>query len=170
LTICHLFKKKHYICTGLEKPNKMKTEKNEFELLFPVDFLGKLTDRIFKESNIHSDWNKVFGYKETHPYANIIQKDNGVSLEMAIPGCDKKDIEISLEKNLLTISCKKEESKQTFARKEFSYHSFTRSFNLSDSLDKDSIKSSMNNGILTIEITKLNPETVKTQKKTIPVD
>jgi HSP20 family protein len=89
---------------------------------------------------------------------------------MAIPGCDKKDIEISLEKNLLTISCKKEDSKQNFFRKEFSYNSFSRAFNLSESLDKDSIKSSMNNGVLTVEIGKLNPETAKTQKKTIPVE
>ena len=152
---------------GYKNLYKMKTDKNEFELLFPVDFLGKLTDRIFKESNFPS-FEEVFATRK--PSANIIQTEKGVSLEMAIPGCDKKDIEISLDKNLLTISCKREESKQTFTRKEFSYHSFTRSFNIADSLDKDSIKSTMNNGVLTIEITKLNPEVVKAQKKTIPVE
>jgi len=147
----------------------MKTNKDNLDLLFPVDFLGKLADKVFGESK-HSNWDEMFTVRRETPSANVVQTENGVSLEMAVPGCDKKDIEISLEKNLLTISCKKEESKQTFTRKEFSYHSFTRSFNLADSLNKDSIKSTMNNGVLIIDIAKLSPETVKSQKKTIPVE
>lgn len=146
----------------------MKTNEN-YDLLSPVDLLSKLTDSIFKESKI-SNFENLFPVRTSGPSANIIQTENGVTLEMAIPGCDKKDIEISLEKNLLTVSCKKEEIKRTFARKEFSYHSFSRSFNLAESLDKDNIKTSMNNGVLSIEIGKLNPENVKPQKKTIPVE
>jgi HSP20 family protein len=145
----------------------METNKNK-ELLSPVDFFEKLIDKAVNLSQ--PNWEDFFTAKKQTPSVNIIQTEKGVSLEMAIPGCDKKDVEISLEKNLLTISCKKEESKQTFTRKEFSYHSFTRSFNLADSLDKDNIKSYMENGVLTIEVGKLNPEANKLEKKTIPVE
>lgn len=143
----------------------MKTK--DFNLIQSVDFIERITDKISKAFENHDVF---FGEKQLVPATNIIQIENGVILEMAISGCDKTDIQITLDKNLLTISCKKEESKQTFLRKEFTYHSFSRSFNLSDSLDKNNIKSSMNNGILKIEIAKLNPEVVKAQKKTIPVE
>lgn len=148
----------------------METKK---ELLSPIDFLEKLSDNLNDKFGILSKqnfWEDFLTTKRQHPSVNIIQTEKGVSLEMAIPGCDKKDVEISLEKNMLTISCKKEESKQNFARREFSYHSFSRSFNLADSLDKDSIKSYMENGVLTVEVAKLNPESAKTFKKTIPVE
>ncbi len=148
----------------------MKT--NDCNLIHPVDFLDNLTDKIdnfFNKEVINRNWNELIPFKSNNPSVNIAQTDSGAFLEMAVPGCDKKDITISLEKSMLTISCKKEENKQTFTKKEFSYHSFSRSFNISDSLDKDNIKSSMNNGILTIDIPKLSPEIIKAQKKTIPV-
>ena len=157
-------------CVWKNKNKKMETTNKQRELLSPVDFFEKLVDKFNGLPSQVNSWEDFFTTKRQIPSVNIIQTEKGVSLEMAIPGCDKKDVEISLEKNLLTISCKKEESKQVFTRKEFSYNSFTRSFNLSDSLDKDNIKSYMENGILTVEVGKLNPESAKTLKKTIPVE
>lgn len=150
----------------------MKITEKDYDLLHPVDLLEKMTDKIFGKNyniNFNRDFDMLFNKKHI-PFVNISQTNDGVCLELAIPGYDKKDIEISIEKNLLTISCKKEESKQIFTRKEFSYNSFSRSFSLEESLDKDSIKTSMNNGILTIEISKLNSEFNKETKKIIPVN
>ena len=146
----------------------MKTTENNFELIYPSDLLKKYTNSIFKE--LDNAFEEILPFKRNHPSANIVRTDTGVSLEMAIPGYGKEDVEVSIEKNVLTVSCKKEDSKQNFSRKEFSYNSFSRSFTLSEELDVNSIKSSMNNGILTILINKLNPETVKTEKKKIPVE
>ncbi len=143
--------------------------KTNDKLVHPVDLLSNFADKLFNDKNI-SSFEELFLHKKQIPPVNIFKTDKGVSIELAIPGFDKKDVEISLEKNLLTISCKKEESSQTFLRNEFSCKSFSRSFNISDGLNTEEIKSSMNNGILTVEIAKLNPETTNTQKKTIPVE
>ncbi len=142
------------------------------DLLSPIDFLEKLSEKINDKVNLSNQnfWGEFFTTKTQTPAVNILQTEKGVSLEMAIPGCDKKDVEISLEKNVLTISCKKEDSKLTFSRREFSYHSFSRSFNLADSLDKNNIKSYMENGVLNVEIGKLKTEDINSQKKKIPVE
>jgi HSP20 family protein len=147
----------------------MKTDKNNFDFTQSIDFIERITDKVSKVFNSFDIKKPVF--KTEMPSINLMQTENGINIEMALPGYDKKNISISLDKHLLTISGKNEENKEmyTFTRREFHYHTFSRSFNLSDSLDKDNIKSSMNNGILTIEIPKLSPEVVKAQKKTIPV-
>ena len=84
------------------------------DLLSPIDFLEKLSDKFSNLPSHLNSWEDFFTTKRQIPSVNIIQTEKGVSLEMAIPGCDKKDIEISLEKNLLTISCKKEDIAQSF--------------------------------------------------------
>lgn len=150
----------------------MKTENNNFDLIYPSEFLKKYTNGILKELDNAFDvaLNEMVPFKKNHPSVNIVKTDTGVSLEMAIPGYGKEDVEVSVEKNTLTVSCKKEDRKQEFSRKEFSYNSFSRSFTLSEELDVNSIKSSMNNGILVITINKLNPEVAKNEKKKIPVE
>jgi len=164
-----------------ELNKKMETNnKNEKSgLIHPIDFIDKMVDgfdRIAKDINKDFDkgFKKVFGEDfqglSHQPSANIYKTENGVSLEMTVPGYDKNDIDISLEKNTLIVSGKKEENKQDFTMREFSYSSFSRSFNLSERLNRDTIKSSLNNGILTVNIAKLQPETVSFEKKKIPVE
>lgn len=92
------------------------------------------------------------------PSANILESDKLFVIEMAIPGFTKKDISITLENNLLTVSHKNESDKkpdlQRFARKEFERGDFSRSFKLSRWVETDSIKANFKNGILEIEIPK----------------
>lgn len=144
-------------------------------LIYPTDFIGKMVDGLDDVmKNIDKDFKKVFGDTfqgpGRQPSSNIYKTENGVCLEIVIPGYDKKDIDISLEKNVLTVSGKKEENKQDFTMREFCHSSFSRSFNLSERLNRDAIKSSLNNGILTVNIAKLQPETVSSEKKKIPVE
>lgn len=164
-----------------ELNSQMETNnKNEkLGLIHPIDFIDKMVDgfdRITKDINKDFDkgFKRVFGENfqglSHQPSANIYKTENGVSLEMSVPGYDKKDIDISLEKNTLTVSGKKEENKQDFTMREFHCSSFSRSFNLSERLNRDTIKSSLNNGVLTVSIAKLQPETVNSEKKKIPVD
>lgn len=142
---------------------------NDFGLIYPSDFLRKCSSAI-KDVDLFLEEFLPFKIINQSTPANIAKTENGVTLEMIIPGYDKKEIDISLEKNTLTVSGKKELSKQEYSRKEFSYNSFSRSFNLSEQLDLETVKSSLNNGILTISINKLNPESVKTEKKKITVE
>lgn len=105
------------------------------------------------------------------PAVNIRETDKSFVLEVAAPGYRKEDFRVSVENDLLTISCeqenKVEESEKNYTRREFSYSSFSRSFTLPESVNADNIKGNYNNGILTIELPK-KPEAAKV-KKTVKV-
>src|SRR5690606_20369915 len=70
----------------------------------------------------------------TIPSVNIKENPDDFEVEVAAPGMEKQDFEITLEGNMLTISSskknQKEESEGNYTRKEFSYQSFQRSFEL----------------------------------------
>ncbi len=94
------------------------------------------------------------------PAVNISEEEDRFTIELAVPGIDKKDLQINLKDDLLTISAEcneekneKEEGKLT--RQEFNYRSFCRSFSLPETVDQEKIKAAHKNGILTINIPKL---------------
>jgi HSP20 family protein len=104
---------------------------------------------------------------ECAPSTNIIENKDGFELQMAVPGFQKKDVKISLEKNVLTITSEKEAEKQTddvkFARREFVYGTFSRSFTLPDTIDVENIKADFKDGILKVSLPKM--EEVKISKE-----
>lgn len=89
---------------------------------------------------------------------NIIEEKEQYLLEIAAPGLDKEDFKIDLRDNVLTISAEKkqenEEKNKKFLRREFSYCSFKRSFNLPEHVDFKKIEAKHKNGILAISIPK----------------
>ena len=101
------------------------------------------------------------------PKANITEHDDKYVLDLAIPGYQKDDIAINVEDNQLVISAKIEQTEEgqssNFQRKEFEVSSFTRSFNLDDSVDQELISAKFENGILEISIQK--KEEAKVQPK-----
>lgn len=105
------------------------------------------------------------------PPVNIHENENSYEVELSVPGRSKEDFKISLEQGLLTISFeKKEENKtegQKTLRREFSYQSFTRSFNLDETIDAENIQARYDNGILNITLPK--KEQAKPAKKEINI-
>ncbi len=95
----------------------------------------------------------------TLPDVNIIEHNDKVELQVAVPGIDKEDINIHVEDSVLTISAKKETEKEekeelNYLKKEFGYEGFKRAFNISDDLDQDKIEAKQSNGILYITLHK----------------
>jgi HSP20 family protein len=105
------------------------------------------------------------------PPVNIHENENGYELELSVPGRSKEDFKVSVEKGLLTISFeKKEENKvegQKTLRREFSFQSFTRSFNLDENVDADNIQAKYENGILHLALPR--KEQAKPAKKEISI-
>ncbi|WP_294312006.1 Hsp20/alpha crystallin family protein [uncultured Chryseobacterium sp.] len=102
----------------------------------------------------------------TVPSVNIKENDNHFEVEVAAPGMQKDDFRITLDGNLLTISSSKknetEESKDHYTRREFSYQSFQRSFELAkDVVDEEHIEAKYENGVLKLII----PKTEKAKKQ-----
>jgi len=95
----------------------------------------------------------------TIPSVNIKENPDDCEVEVAAPGMEKQDFEITLEGNMLTISSskknQKEESEGNYTRKEFSYQSFQRSFELpKDVVDEEHIVAKYENGVLKLTIPK----------------
>ena len=91
--------------------------------------------------------------RHTYPPANVIKEENKYLLSIALPGVNKKDVNISIEKDKLTIKSNVEENTETKYRlREFNYAKFERSFTLSDDADIDNISAKFEKGILSITI------------------
>jgi HSP20 family protein len=100
------------------------------------------------------------------PSSNVNEKDDSFQIEMAVPGFSKKEIKISMDKDILTISSEKDFGKSDdngYLRREFGGHNFKRSFSIPESVDVDNISAEYKNGILTLTLPK--KEEVKIKKE-----
>lgn len=80
------------------------------------------------------------------PKADYYEVDNGFMLEVELPGVKKEDLDIQVEKNIITV-------KATRARKESKF-TYERSFRLADDIDTENIKVTLENGVLSFLLAK----------------
>ncbi len=95
---------------------------------------------------------------------NIIEDDNNLVFELAIPGLEKKDIEIKAEGEKLVIKAEKKievNENHRFLRREFGHISYNRVFELPNYVDVNGIKANYEEGILRITISKKAAEKPK---------
>lgn len=96
----------------------------------------------------------------TIPAVNIKETSENFEVEMASPGMKKEDFKIQLENNQLTISSERETEQEEnednrYTKKEFSYQSFQRTFQLPrDVVDVEKIEARYENGMLRLVIPK----------------
>ncbi len=105
------------------------------------------------------------------PAVNINETNDAYELEFNVPGRNKQDFKITIDKNILTVSFdKKEEQKDETkkqVKKEFSLQSFKRSFTLDEKINANDINAKYENGLLVLSLPK--KEEVKIQPKEISV-
>ena len=110
----------------------------------------------FFGKDITSSFEKT--YEGNIPSVNIIEAQNNYVIEVAAPGLKKQDFKVRTQHNLITIETsdqtEREESKVNYTRREFSYHSFQRSFTLPDNVEAEKIEAKYTDGVLTISIPK----------------
>jgi len=80
------------------------------------------------------------------PKAEYYEVENGFMLEVELPGVKKEDIDIQVEKNIVTV-------KATRARRDTKV-TYERSFRLADDIDTENIKVSLENGVLAFALAK----------------
>jgi HSP20 family protein len=92
------------------------------------------------------------------PSIDISETEKQYIIDVEVPGIDKKDIELNVDNNTLTISgerkFEKEEDGKQFHRVESHYGTFSRSFTLPDNANTESINATYSNGILNITVDK----------------
>ena len=103
----------------------------------------------------------------SYPPYNIRKIDDlKYSIELALAGFDKKNIEITYADNSLTVKSKKQDEESTgFMHKGISQRAFTRSFCLADDVIVHGAK--FDNGMLCVELEKVVPDEKK--PKTIKI-
>ena len=102
---------------------------------------------------------------------NIIDKDEIMKLEVALPGLDKSDIHVSIDGNILTIRAGHHEKKKHLSKyvlQEFNTDYRERTFKLEKEVAKEQVKASYKNGMLTLTFVDV-PESEESTKKVIEV-
>lgn len=127
-------------------------------LLYKNDLFGEL-NRFREEmnrwfNNRSSQYNTGYGY----PLTNIYTVEDGYRLVALLPGVDSAKLDIHFDKGHLTISGEKpsdEVKDENYIRMEREYGKFSRTFYLGDDINPDSIKASYKDGVLTVELQKV---------------
>ena len=103
------------------------------------------------------------------PAVNIREDEKRFILDLAVPGIEKKDLKIEFHEDILTISSEikneSEESSDGYKRKEFSYSSFSRSFQIPENINKDKIEANSKDGILSVSLPKAEEEKSKISRQ-----
>ena len=91
------------------------------------------------------------------PPVDIFEKsDRGVVIRIDLPGMTRDDVQLTVERNVLTVSGERlnEPSlrREQFHRMERFAGAFSRSFSLPSTLDTDKISAAYENGVLTITL------------------
>lgn len=105
---------------------------------------------------------------KNRPSVNVVETAENFRIEVAAPGLDKGDFNIDLDKEVLTISAKKEvkrEEGEKVRKMEFSYHEFKRTFRLPETVDANAIEANYLNGILNVTLPKKDEAKEKPARK-----
>ncbi|MEX8546681.1 MAG: Hsp20/alpha crystallin family protein [Mucilaginibacter sp.] len=104
------------------------------------------------------------------PAVNIAETEADFQIELAVPGMQKEDFKIAVDKNVLTINAEKKSGQtegKKYSKREYNYTSFVRSFTLPDTIDHSKIEAAYTDGILKLTIAK--KEEAKVQSREIAV-
>lgn len=139
-----------------------------------IKFRPMAASRFFPETFFNDFFNEAWNRSLTNttlPAVNIAEDPDAYRIELAAPGFDKDDFKVELEADQLRISAEKKtesnEENDRYTRREFSYSSFERRFNLPKSVNQENMKAAYQNGILTLTLPKVDE--AKKLVKTIAV-
>lgn len=125
--------------------------------------LVNVFDNLFENYLSESQVSKVNKFL---PHVDIVEAEKEFEIHAAIPGINKEDFKIEIDKKVLTLSGERkfvnEESGKNFKSIETKYGKFSRSFTLPENIDSEKIEASYENGILKISIPK--SEIIETKK------
>jgi HSP20 family molecular chaperone IbpA len=102
------------------------------------------------------------------PRVDIYETDNELVIVADMPGVDENSLDITLEKNVLSIRGYVESlapENYSLAYAEYEMGDYERNFTLSNEIDKDNIAAKVKNGVLHIHLPKAGP--AKARKITV---
>ncbi len=113
-------------------------------------------DRIFRD--FFNDYEEESRSLNWTPATDINESDDSFTVTADLPGIDKKDVQISVKDNVLTISGERKLGEATdsdnYHRRERLAGSFKRCFRLPEIVNENKISAKFKNGILAIDLPK----------------
>lgn len=95
------------------------------------------------------------------PAVNIREEGTTYLIEVAAPGMEKSDFNITLNQGVLSISSvhkeEQENKEDKYHRREFSYSAFSRSFTLPEDADDDGVSAKYDKGVLSVTVMRHKP-------------
>jgi HSP20 family protein len=125
-------------------------------------------DRVF-DRFLESKWEEIPALGQWMPSMDVSETKDSLVAKVEAPGMDPKDIQISLQEDLLTVKGEKrqdkEEKDEHYHRVERAYGAFARSVRLPVAVDANKVTATFKNGLLTITL----PKTPAARGTMIPV-
>lgn len=148
--------------------NQLTRQPNKW--LDPFDLLTDLQEDFGRLFSPALRQNQPEGWRELVPSLEIHEDENQFNLTVDVPGIERKDIDISVTGNTLTVKGerKHEEKKREkgYFYSERRYGSFQRSIQLPSEVESDKIAANYKDGVLEVTI----PKSEKVKPKQIKVD
>lgn len=143
----------------------------------PARTYSNWIDHLFQD-NLNRFFNDDFwGFsgleRQVNVPVNLKETDKTYEMELVAPGLKKEDFKLNVSNDMLTVSFEQKEENteenknEGWLRREYQMQSFSRSFNLDDTVDVNKISASYNNGILCLTLPK--KENAQKLSKTIEV-
>ncbi len=138
-----------------------------FTGISPDNSMYRNTDHLFdiQRRRLYGDQSMDGEYEFNVPRANVTELDeeqrSGYLIELAAPGYEKSDFDVSIHKGVMTITADlhddRRRSHDSFTRREHNYHSFRRQFTLPEQADEENVTASYTRGILEVFVPVLKP-------------
>jgi len=118
-----------------------------------------------------SDTNHTNNSRDKHirrPLVDIVESDDGYRIVADLPGIGEDQVELTLERNLLTLRAEvedREPGELTAVHREYQPVVYERSFTLGASIDRDGVQATMRHGVLTLDL----PKQAEAKPRQIPV-
>ena len=113
----------------------------------------------------HQEFGQDFFVQGSYPKCNVVNFDDRIEIEAAIPGLTKEDVNVEIADGVLTIKAESNQRDDVedsqYVKREVKRSAFARSFRLGENLDESRIAGAHKNGVLTISIPKVLPTTAE---------
>ena len=161
-----------------KKASKQEVKKVETaQVLSPFEEMERMFDNYFSRGwmrQFHTDWppfpRLAQPFEGKSPSVDVVDRDDVIIVKAELPGVDKKDIDISVTSNTVTIkgstSHEEKEEKGNFYRCEISRGSYSRTLSLPAEVDEEKTKAKVKDGILELTLPKLT----KSKRHSIKVE
>jgi HSP20 family protein len=117
-----------------------------------------------KEAQVQEGVERTRSTRVYTPHVDIIERKEDIVLLADMPGADEKSVDITLEKNMLTIHgaiTREIPDGYRLVVSEYGIGDYQRAFTLTDDVDRDRIRAMVKNGVLTLILPKSQAEKIR---------